>query len=411
MNFHVFLKVFGEVCLYFGCVGALPALFPHDLFPLLPAAVCAIPAAIAAFLSDHGKVPPRFLLLLLAMSSLLLGSSLMEWLILLPPVIYVASLILRDEWTLEYFHFREQFRKTLTIMIITLVLVHFGVLIESRSQRTHVLDSIALLQHLLIYGFCGIVLQLQLRLGTDRKGIHYLSSLQLLLVTVCTGALVLAIVAAERFLSSRGISPGQLIGYGLQIIFGVFLSVFQRLFTIVAEMIKTAKRLRLEDNASSDVDPVTVMPMEQMQQLLPDAPQEAAPFPWWLAILVLILLTGILILLSRVLRGRKPEGHHSETVRQLSPSVRQKQPSRRGNRSRLRKVYREFLKSEKRRGHRLRPWHTSLDILDDVQPGGDPEAAARLRNLYLSARYDPGSNVTPQQVQEAKDALKQYRND
>ena len=411
MNFHVFLKVFGEVCLYFGCVGALPALFPHDLFPLLPAAVCAIPAAIAAFLSDHGKVPPRFLLLLLAMSSLLLGSSLMEWLILLPPVIYVASLILRDEWTLEYFHFREQFRKTLTIMIITLVLVHFGVLIESRSQRTHVLDSIALLQHLLIYGFCGIVLQLQLRLGTDRKGIHYLSSLQLLLVTVCTGALVLAIVAAERFLSSRGISPGQLIGYGLQIIFGVFLSVFQRLFTIVAEMIKTAKRLRLEDNASSDVDPVTVMLMEQMQQLLPDAPQEAAPFPWWLAILVLILLTGILILLSRVLRGRKPEGHHSETVRQLSPSVRQKQPSRRGNRSRLRKVYREFLKSEKRRGHRLRPWHTSLDILDDVQPGGDPEAAARLRNLYLSARYDPGSNVTPQQVQEAKDALKQYRND
>jgi len=411
MSFHVFLKVFGEVCLYFGCVGALPALFPHDLFPLLPAAVCAIPAAIAAFLSDHGRTPPRLLLSLLLLPCLLFGHSLMEWLILLPPVIYAASLIMRDEWTLEYFHFREQFRKTLTIMIITLILVHFGVLIESRSHRTHVLDSIALLQHLIIYGFCGIVLQLQLRLGTDQKRSRYLNSLQLLLVTVCTGALVLAIVAAERFLSSRGISPGQLIGYGLQIFFGVFLSVFQRLFTIVAEMIKTAKRLRLEDNASSDVDPVTVMPMEQMQQLLPDAPQEAAPFPWWLAILVLILLTGILILLSRVLRGRKPEVHHSETVRQLSPRVRQNQPSRRGNRSRLRKVYREFLKSEKRRGHRLQPWHTSLDILDDVQPGGDPEAAARLRNLYLSARYDPGSTVTAQQVQEAKDALKQYRND
>ena len=411
MNFHIFFKVFGEVCLYFGCVGALPALFPHDLFPLLPAAVCAIPAAIAAFLSDHGKAPPRFLLLLLAMSSLLLGSSLMEWLLLLPPIAYTGAMLVKDEWVLEYFHFREQFRKTLTIMIITLVLVHFGVLIESRSQRTHVLDSIALLQHLLFYGFCGIVLQLQLRLGTEQKRSRYLNTLQLLLVTVSTGALVLAIVAAERFLSSRGISPGQLIGYGLQIFFGVFLSVFQRLFTVVAELIQTAKRLRLEDSANSDVDPITVMPMEQMQQLLPEAPQEAAPFPWWLAVLVLILLTGILILFSRVLGSQKTRRIHSETVGRLPAKEKERHPSRRSNRSKLRKVYRDFLKTEKRRGHKLQPWHTSQDILDELQPSGDQEAAARLRNIYLSARYDPSSNVTAQQIQEAKDALRQYRND
>lgn len=411
MNFYVFLKVFAEICLYYGCIRALPALFPFDFLFLWPALVCAASAAIGAFLSDHGRNAARIPLLLLAASTLFLGDTLLEWMILIPPVFYTAAMILRDEWALEYFHFRDQFRKTLVVLCIALVVVHCGVLIESRSQATHVLNSGALLRHLLLYGFCGIILQLQLRLGSEHKHSHYLSNLQILLVTVCTAALAFAIVVAERFLRSQGLSLGQLAGHMLQIIVGVLMSTFQYLFIKIAEMIKTAQGLQYEDLENTDIDPTPVMPMEEMEQLIEQTPKDEAAFPWWLAVLILAALTVLLILLTRVLRSRQTEPDHSETVAQIQPKAKPRQPSRRSNRSKLRRIYREFLKTEKRRGHRLQPWHTSQDILDELPPDSDSESAARLRSIYLSARYDLNTKVTPEQVQAAKDALKAYRSE
>ena len=411
MNFYVFAKVFGDLCLYYGCIGALPALFPYDFFFLWPTLVCAACTGIAAFLSGHGKNAARLPFLLLAAASLMFGRTVMEWLILVPPAAYTISMILRDEWTLEYFHFRDGFRKTLTVMGIALVLVHFGVLIEGRSDHSHVLDSTALLRHILMYTFCGILLQRQLRLGTDKLGDRYLNNIQLALIAVSTGAIVAGIVLAEWFLSSRGISLGQLIGQLLQMIVGVFLASFQQLFLVVAEMIKTAKKLQFDDSSNSDVDPTPVMPMEEMQQLVEEVAQEPAPFPWWLAVLLLVVFAALLILLARALGSRRSEPDRTETVSQIQPKAKEKQPSRRSNRTRLRKVYRDFLKAEKRKGHKLMSWHTSLDIVEELKPGGDPEAAAQLRQLYLSARYDPESNVTPEQVQAAREALKQYKTD
>lgn len=411
MNFHVFLKVFAEISLFFGCISALPALFPFDFLFLWPAIVCASAAGMGAFLSDQGKPSAKIPLILLAATALSFGRSLLEWMILIPPVLYTVAMILRDEWSLEYFQFREQFRKTLTIMGIALILVHFGVLIESRSHHTRVLDSVAFLRYLLLYGICGIVLQLQLRIGTEQKRSHYLSNLQILLVSVCTTILVLAIVLAERFLSSQGLSLGQMAGRALQILFGSFLSLFQYLFVKVSEMIKTAQRLRNEDLNNADIDPTPVMPMEEMQQLLPQTPPEEAVFPWWLAILILAVFTVLLVLLTRVLRSRNTEVHHAEVTTQIQPKAKDKKLPNRSNRSRLRKIYREFLKAEKRRGHKLQHWHTSEQILDELSEVKNPTSAAQLRSLYLSARYDLKNQITPQQVQSARDALKAYKSE
>ncbi len=410
MNCYVFLKVFADINLFFACIGALPALFPYRFCFLWPSVCCAACAGVAAFLSDHGKSNGRFPFVLLSCLPLLLGNGILEILILLPPVVYTTAMIVKDQWDMEYFHFRDGFRRTLIILSISVVLVHFGVLIENRSDRTHVLSSIGMLQHVLIYGICGIILQRKLRLGREDTGNAYLNALQLSLLAVGTGTIVLAIVLAEWFLSSRGISLGQLIGQAVRYLLSIPLAMMNYLFILLSEM-QTARMDQFIEQHYSDTDAVPKMPMEEMQQLLPQTSEEPAAFPWWLAVLLLAAFTCILILLLRSLGKRTAESELTEKYQQITPGRKETHLPRRSNRSKLRKIYREFLKAEIKKGHKLQPFHTSLDILTDLKPESNPRAAEKLRSIYLSARYDLNSPVTPEQVQEAREALKQYKND
>ena len=408
MSFHVFLKVFADLCLYYGCIGALPTLFPYGYSFLWPSLILALCAGISAFCSDQGRSILRYPILLLTAAALLPGSGVMDFLTLIPPIVYVVTMILRDEWSLEYFRFREDFRRMLIIMGIAVMLVHFGVLIESRSDHTRVLDSVALLRHLLIYAFCGILIQRQLRLGGESIHSRYLNTLQLILMVLGTGILVLAIAFAERYLSSHGVSLGQLLGQLLKYLLSIPLALMNYLFILLSEL-QTETMEQFKEEHYSDIEPIAKMPMEEMQQLLPQISEEPAAFPWWLAVVLLGAFTCILILLTRTLKSRRIQADRTETVARIQPPPKEKQPERRSNRSKLRRIYREFLKAEKRKGHKLQPYHTSRDILEEMKPDGNPEAAARLRSIYLTARYDLHAPVTSEQVQQAKDALRQYR--
>lgn len=410
MSFYVFLKVFADLCLYFGCIGALPALFPHSFFFLWPAIICAACAGISAFLSDQGRNRGRFLFLVLTVTCFLFGKGLMEWMILFPPIAYTLVMIFRDEWGLEYFHFRETFRRALIVLGIALLVVHFGGIIETGGHKGTVLNSNALLQNALIYALCGILLQRQLRLGTGNVRDKDLNNLQLALVTICAALLLGSIIAAEWILSSQGISLRNVLGQALRTIFGIPLYLISYLLTLIMGLNGQVLQ-QIQDTQAVETEPSPTALLPPMgEAVLEQQPVETA-FPWWLAILILAALTTFLILLTQVLRNRITEANRGEIIEKFLPKAAEKQPSRRSNRSKLRKIYREFLRAEKRKGHMILPCHTSADILHDLKPEGDPEAAARLRRLYLPARYDLDSPVTAQQVQEAKNALRQYKND
>lgn len=409
MNFYILLKVFADISLYFGCIGAFPGLFSCSFFWLWPAIVCSASAAIAAFLSDHGRRNYRFGLMIATLSPLLLCSTLMDYLILMPMVIYTSFLIFRDEWSMEYFTFRDGFRKNLTIFGIGLAVIHCGVLIEGRMERSHVLDSIPMLRQLVLYAISGIILQRQLRLGKENSRSWRLNGIQLILTALILTVFLLGIVSAERFLSIRGFSLGQLMGHAIQYLLAIPMAMLRSLFVTLAELIRTAQSLRQENSANTDIDPIAAMPMEQMQQMVEHIPEEDRPFPWWFAIAFLIVMTAVLILSTRVLRKRSPHPQRLETIAKLAPEPKENTLPRRSNRSKLRKIYREFLKAERRKGQKIQPWHTTQDIQDSLRPGGNAHAAAKLRSLYLSARYDLNRDVSADQVQDAKDALNQYR--
>ena len=76
------------------------------------------------------------------------------------------------------------------------------------------------------------------------------------------------------------------------------------------------------------------------------------------------------------------------------------------NRSRIRKVYRDFLKAQRKQGMKLRSYHTSADVQQNLAQTTDAAAAAQLRKIYLSARYDEGGEITANQLATAKAAYK-----
>ena len=79
------------------------------------------------------------------------------------------------------------------------------------------------------------------------------------------------------------------------------------------------------------------------------------------------------------------------------------------NRTRVRQLYRDFLRAEKDLGMKLQPSDTSADVLSRIHPRTDRPSADELRQVYLLARYDDRQTITRGQLDAAKRALKGTR--
>lgn len=409
MNLSIFAKVCAELFLYYALLSGIPGLFPFTYVPVWPVLFCGAAAAIAAYVSDHGKGGVRFLCLVFPMCCLTFATTIMDGLTLIPPVIFVTVTIFRDEWDLEYFHFREFFRKSLTVLGIFLLVIFFGSMLEdSTRQRNPLLDATGALRYALGYTVIGIALQRQLRMGTDSRRAGYVSNLQLTLVSLSTGLFLLVLLGTERYLASRGISLGTLIGEALRFVVSLPVYLLGMLITLIMGLNGDVLE-EIKDSKPVETQPIATNPLPGMgEAVIPQQQEVMVTFPWWLAVLILAALTIGLILLTRMLRSRPTGNPIRETVEKLPPDAKQPRSQRRSNRQKIRKYYREYLKAEQSQGHKLKHWHTSEDILRENR-SGSKRAAAQLRNLYLSARYDPDSPVSSQQVQKAKEALKKVQ--
>ena len=138
----------------------------------------------------------------------------------------------------------------------------------------------------------------------------------------------------------------------------------------------------------------------------PPPPPTEEQFPWWLAILVLALLCLVFFLLLRTLGKGRRSAVSSEEPETVSIAERKKRENRRSNRGKVRKLYRDYLKLVRRKGQRLETWHPTADIFKKRPQNMNTEAADRLRQVYLKARYDTENPVTDAEAEQAKAAMK-----
>lgn len=408
MSLWMFLKTFADVCLYFSIIAAFPTLFSCGFSFLWPALLCGVGAGTAAMLDDRGRGELRFLGLVLPGCALVLAQSVFDGCILAPVILYTAILIIRGEFALEYYTFREFFTRSLTVWGIffgLLFVIHNFELMSSPNRMVLSYDTTLWLG--LLYVLAGVLLLRQLRLGEENQAHGRAADRrQLAVVAVSLCVMLLGIVALERFLRAQGLSIEEVLATLMKYLVGLPLTVLTKILTyLLRPVLKDVQQTEPSETAQ-ETEATEGVPMPVGDAVQPSQSQTEMGFPWWLVVLILVALTVALVFMFRVLRTRSTVSAEGEKRGKVTPAQREKRGADRSNRGKVRRTYREFLKSERRRGLKLRKNQTSADILKAVSPATDPEAASRLRELYLAARYDDKREVTAQQVKQAREALK-----
>lgn len=397
MSMWISVKIFSDCCVIFGILAAFPKGFPYSGLLLIPALLCAAGAGLAAFLQEHGKGRLCWLGILLPLCSLLLAQGAQRW-ILLPVISYGALVILRQQFALEYYSFSASFRQSLTVVFglyVILCMLSFLEGISESDVRTIYPD--VTLRYGIVHLIVGVILQRQLRLGMENH--EQGSRLQLAGMLGSTGAVIGIFLIAEPVLRK-----------GASAVWNVVLSAVAGVAVLISNFFESldfeAMQAQVKEHRANSDTPVMGTALQEMIQSARQEPETESQ--WWI-VLLLILVAVVMVLMLRTFRKSGNPSVSQEIVEKIDIPAESRRESRRTNRGKIRHCYREYLRMEKKRGLRLRRDMTTADILERITADTNPTAASELRQLYLRARYDEKAEITREQAEAAKAALKRSR--
>ncbi len=403
MSFALALKIFSDCCMIFAVLGSFPSVFSCSRPLLFMAAIAAAAAGLAGLFRAKGKPGLARIWALLPFAGLLLAAQPLELSILAPAAVYTAAVILRGSMELEYYSYRHFFLRSLAILGgFFVVLSAFTVLEGLGGSADRVMHPEIGLRYILVHLLCGIILQRQLRLGAFGKG--HGDAGQIFAMLGGTGLLLAGFVLAEPALRKGGAAIFQLVLSAVLSLLMLLLDLFSSLLDRV-ELETMAQQVA---QGKEDTLPSYNMGIvaDQIQQTVENASEE--PSLWWLVPVGLVLL-GIMALMFLSFRKKAPQTQSVESIGSAPPMKQQRRDPRRSYRWRIRQLYRDFLRTEKRRGLALRQDHTSLDVLQNISPDTNALGAQRLRQLYIAARYDLGREPGRDDYEAAKAALKKCK--
>ena len=406
MFFEMFLKIFSDCCIFFGLLGIAPSLLPYS-YPLPAAAlICAIAAAFAALLHNKNKRLLSCICAILPLLSLLMANGWKEMLILIVPIVYTGAIILRGDLYLQYFHYRHFFIRSMALLLGLWCAISAAVYIEDPKKiHEQVIFTSILLQYALIHFVCGVILQRQLRMGESSHS--HGGAGQIIGMLGSVGVTALCFTVTDSLLQDRL----------LQLVRGSITVVMMLLTPLTDLLIKARKwslerQLLVRENWKKTAEhPDDVLDMDQIWEnsgILKAT--EGSPVGGNSDKLMIIAIVGVVIfavLMFFVFSNLRTQ----KGAAVLSAEVRGKEKSKKStfarlsHRAKVRQAYRDFLHHQKQKGFVLKKHYTTADILRKVS-NPETDAAAQLREVYLIARYNEQSEVTRQQADAARSALK-----
>lgn len=401
MSMWMFLKIFSDSCVIFGILGAFPGGFPYSYSLLIPALLCGAGVGFAAFMQEHGRGGLRWLGLALPLCALLLAEG-AEMLILIPVIGYAVLVILRRQFTLEYYSYRQYFLKSLILVFgLYLVLSMFSFLEGISESQIRTIYPDVTLRYGLVHLIVGVILQRQLRLGRDNHAQG--SRLQIAGVLGSTGAVLGIFLIAEPVLRKGAAAVWNVL---LSAVASVAILLNNLIDWFVNQVEFKAMQEQVEEHRANSDTPILGNVLQEVLQSAQQEPETESK--WWVA-LVLIIVAVVMVMMLRTFRRKGSTPVNQEIVENIAAPQEGKIESRRTNRGKIRQYYREYLRMEKKRGLRLKKDMTTEDILQRITADTNPDAASELRQLYLLARYNEKSEITREQAEAAKAALKRSR--
>ncbi len=402
MSIPMMLKVFSDCCICFAILGSGPVQFRIPL--LVPALVCGIAAGTASFFYEKGWTGVSRLWALLPLLCLLLAENEKQTLMLAIPALYTAVVILRGKLELEYYSYRRFLIQSLILLGAVYLIVNCWVfLARVAGDMPPELDSSVIMRYGLVHLLCGVMLQRQLRLGIGYRSEGGRRQMSMLLGAV--GAVVVAFLVAEPLL--RQTAAG-LMKYVLTALVTPVMLLVELLAWVISMFEQKQQPDKPTTEAAANVSGEGAIAVggenmgTQVEQL---QKRSIDPALAWTA-LVVILLVAAAVILYRSFQKRHAAGDPGEIMGRIVTAPRRRKEPSMSNRSRVRQLYRDFLRMEKGRGMKLRISDTSEDILMRIHPATDSQSAGDLRQVYLAARYDDRKRVSRDALNAAKTAMK-----
>ncbi len=398
MTVAMLLKIFSDCCICFAVLGS--GVLPYEGSLVFPALICGLSAAVATFFCEKRWAWARRLCALLPLSCLLLAREPNQMVILIVPIAYTGFVILRGKLELEYYNYRSFFLKSLGLLVAIYGVIGIWKFMSEITQDTPpFLNSSIILRFGLIHSVCGIVLQRQLRLGTDHHAQG--SKSQILALAGALAAIVFGFLIAETFMREAALT----ILKGAVTVILVPLMLLLEGISWLINLLPRRENMIEAPTVSVDspgMDQIATDPEQTTNAAVENAGALIGP---WVVIAVVFLLIAA-ILMYRSFRKRCGASTAGEFREFLQDEIRRNKKAVRSNRKKVRQIYREFLLTEQGRGLKLRPSDTSEDVLKRISDKTDEPSASRLRQIYLQVRYDGRKPVTRSQLEQAKQALK-----
>ena len=404
MKLTFVFRIAAEICFYFSVLHAATLANAFTLPMALFAAACLLLGLVIVRIQN--PVIRGILALLPGLCFLLAPFT---WLLILPVFawIYYILVMVLGHYAIPL----EEYRKAFIFMLSVSLFFVAANIANSTLIRNQVISAESLV-YALVFLILGIFVMRRLRMGAQMD-----MRWQLRNVLSVVGIPLLAIGAALAVFLLLRFSTYAL-GAILAPIGRFFIWLFHQLFPTgnspIDEMtleeamqpFSIVQPVELEESGSVSEE-LRALEVSNFNELLIE---RAAAVGGW--ILLGILLVIVLLLIWR--HARKNEAKADEELMyeeyESAPSKGRKRRKNRlpllaGNARQLRRIYKTYLEYRRDKGVAVYPSDTSAEVLEKDMQMAESKDAARLRELYLAARYGNPSAVTREQVQEAQACL------
>lgn len=405
MFLEITLKIFSDCCIMFALLGCCPSILPYSYPLALSALVCGLAAGLSGYCREKFSGGWFRLCVLLLPLALFPVKNAPEAMILVPAILYTAAVILRGRLDLDYFSFRQYFKRSLALLFILWGAASLCNYIEDPKGLKEVLVQPAnILRYGVAHFICGVALQRQLRLG-HQPGVRD-SRGQLVAMMGSTGTVLAGFMVAEPMLRETAVEAAKVFFTIVAIPFAALYEVFVYILTLLGNMQNDERyQEAMEEAAGRGGDASYSDYQELMGSLMENAPDnEEVRF----AVIVLVVGWIVAIVLMFLVFGRRHVKQSVLLSAETATAQRRTMPIiPLAPRARVRQVYRDFLRQEKKRGAKIRKDCTTAEILKNLSRDANHVPAAQLREIYLHARYDETREVSRAEAEAAKAALRQ----
>lgn len=348
----------------------------------------------------------RFIGIIIAAIPFLFIETVLDSMLILPPLIYTVITIILDRKISDYYSFRFFYvtasKIWLPVGIILLSLNWFDVNF-SKAGSLGFGDPMGVFAWFVLFFAAGSVLLHQLRINTDygrleeaKETVVYSSG-----IVICLAVYIAMSYGFFMFLKYASKLLVRILEY-LNILPALASALIK--FDDYTENVQSERKFGEMTEEEVIERRVTILgPLydEQMNEPV------VHKFPWWAVILTVIITSAIFILLLRKKASYKPIPREDRMMTAPLNDLPKKGVFRRlDNRIAIRRIYRKFLLRSVYLGYSHKPYNTSRDVLLETSELTKEAAAAELRDLYLKARYNDPDTVTDEDVKRAGELLK-----